>query len=70
MWLAVNEIVQHDDVIRAIIIRTWSNVACDDSHARDTGVVELDPEKRETTVARRRGNETAVQQTCNSLTSS
>ena len=39
VWLAVDEIVHHDDVVRIVVIRTGSNVARRDAHSRDPGIV-------------------------------
>src|SRR5690349_11794842 len=63
MWLAVDEVVHHDDVDSRAIVRTGSDIACNDPHTRDARVGELDPEERETAIARRGRDKTAEQQT-------
>jgi hypothetical protein len=59
LWLAVDEIVHHDDVVLLIIIRPWGNVAGCDPNRRDAGIVKLDAEKGQVSIARRGRNETA-----------
>ncbi len=59
LWLAVDEVIHHDDVMLRIIVRSWGNVAGRDPNRRDAGVVKLDAEKRQVSIARRGRNETA-----------
>src|SRR6185369_13663686 len=63
MWLSIDEVVHHDDVDRPAIVRTGSDIACNNPHTRDARIVELDPEERETAIARRGRDKTAEQQT-------
>ena len=58
LWLAVDEVVHHDNVMVPIIVRTWGNVTGLDHDRRDAGVVKHDPEEGEASMARRRRNET------------
>src|SRR5206468_12121976 len=58
LWLAVDEIVHHDNVMLPIIVRTRGNIAGLDPDRRDTGVVKHDAEEGEASIARRRRNET------------
>ena len=59
LWLAVDEVVHHDDVMLAIVIRPRGNVAGLDPDRRDAGVIKLDAEEGQASVARRGRNETA-----------
>ena len=59
LWLAVDEVVHHEDVILAIVIRPRGNVAGFDPDRRDAGVVKLDAEEGQASIARRGRNETA-----------
>jgi hypothetical protein len=63
MWLAIDEVVHHDDVDRSSINRTGSDIACNNPHAGVSRVVELDPEERKTSIAGRGRDKTAEQQT-------
>ena len=45
LWLAVDEVVHHDDVVLLIIVRPWGNVAGLDPDRRDAGVIKLDAEE-------------------------
>ena len=58
LWLAVDEIVHHDNVMAPIIVRTRGNVTGLDHDRRDAGVVKHDAEEGEGSIARRRRNET------------
>jgi hypothetical protein len=62
MRLAINKIIHHDDVILAVVVRTWSNVACCNSHAGYTSIVKYDTEKRDISITWRRWDKTAEQQ--------
>ena len=62
MWLSIDKVVHHDDVGFPVIVRTGSDIACDNPHTRDTRIVKLDPDERKTSIARRGRNETAEQQ--------
>ena len=59
LWLAVDEIVHHDDVVLLIVVRSRGNVAGSDPNRRDAGIVKLDAEKGQVSIARRGRNETA-----------
>ena len=59
LWLAVDEIVHHDDVVLLIVVRSRGNVAGRDPNRRDAGIVKLDAEKGQVSIAGRRRNETA-----------
>src|SRR6266481_5771194 len=59
LWLAVDEIVHHDDIMLRIIVRPRGNVAGSDPNRRNTGVVKLDAEKGQGSITRRGRNETA-----------
>jgi hypothetical protein len=52
LWLAVDEVVHHDDVMVLIVIRPRGNVAGFDQDRRDAGVVKLDPEEGQVSIAR------------------
>ena len=58
LWLAVDEIVHHDNVMVPIVVRTRGNVTGLDHDRRDAGVVKHDAEEGEASIARRRRNET------------
>ena len=59
LWLAVDEVVHHDDVMLAIVVRPRGNVAGLDPDRRDAGVIKLDAEEGQASIARRGRNETA-----------
>lgn len=59
---AVDKVIHHDDVIFAVIIRTWGNVAGRNPHPSDPSVVKFDAEERLISVARRGWDKTAEQQ--------
>src|SRR5262245_49708623 len=61
LWLAVDKVIHHDDVVLPIIIRSRGNVTGCDPHARDARVIEHDTEKGKTPIARRGRNETTEQ---------
>ena len=44
--LAIDKVIHHDDVILAVIVRTWGGVPCRDPHAGDPSVVINDAEER------------------------
>jgi hypothetical protein len=52
LWLAVDEVIHHDDVMALIVIWPRGNVAGFDQDRRDAGVVELDPEEGQVSIAR------------------
>ena len=52
LWLAVDEVVHHDDVMLAIVIRPRGNVAGLDPDRRDAGVIKLDAEEGQASIAR------------------
>jgi len=62
MRLAINKIIHHDDVIFAVIIRSWRRVAGCDSHASYPSIVEYDAEERQIPITWRRWDKTAEQQ--------
>ena len=45
LWLAVNEVVHHDDIMSGIIVWSRSNVAGLDVYQRDAGVTKRDAEE-------------------------
>ena len=53
LWLAVDEVVHHDNVMLPIIVRTRRNVASLDADRCDAGVIEGDPDEGEISVAGR-----------------
>ena len=57
LWLAVDEIVHHDNVMVPIIGRTRGYVTGLDPDRRDAGVVKHDAKEGEASIARRRWNE-------------
>jgi hypothetical protein len=59
LWLAVDEVIHHDDVMAAIVIRSRGNVACFDSDPRDERVVKHDAEEGLASIARRGRDEAA-----------
>ena len=62
LWLAVDEVVHHDDVMPAIVVRPRGNVAGFDPDRRDARVVKHDAEEGQAPVSRRCWDETAEQQ--------
>jgi hypothetical protein len=52
LWLAVDEVVHHDDVMLAIVIRPRGNVAGRNPNRRDAGVIKLDAEEGQASIAR------------------
>ena len=61
LWLAVEEVVHHDDVMFRIIIRPWGDVAAGDPHPGDARLVEYDAEEGQAAIARR-GRDVADEQ--------
>ena len=59
LWLAVDEVVHHDDVMAGIVIRPRGNVAGLDPDRSDAGVIKHDAEEGQASIARRGRNETA-----------
>jgi hypothetical protein len=59
LWLAVDEIVHHDDVMLRVVVRPRGNVAGLDPDRRDAGVVKLDAEEGQASITWRGRNETA-----------
>src|SRR5213592_4917024 len=51
LWLAVDEIVHHDDVVLLIVVRARGNVASRDPDRRDASVIELDAEEGQVSIA-------------------
>ena len=62
LWLAVEEVIHHDDVMLAIVIRPRGDVAARDPDRRDARVVKHDAEEGKAPIARRGRNETAEDQ--------
>src|SRR3954447_20039681 len=62
LWLAVDEVVHHDDVMVPIIIRSRRDIAGLDPDPRDARVVKYDAEERQVSIAGRSRDETAEQQ--------
>ena len=59
LWLAVDKVIHHHDVLVLIIIRPRRRVAGCDPHPRDKRVVKHDAEEGKTRIARRSRDETA-----------
>ena len=59
---AIDEVVHHHDVMVAIVIRPWGDVAGVDPDPRDTCIVKHDAEKGQASITRRGRDETAEQQ--------
>jgi hypothetical protein len=62
LWLAVDEVVHHDDVMPAIIIWPRGNVAGFDPDPRNARVGKHDAEEGQASITRRSRDETAEQQ--------
>ena len=62
LWLAVDEVVHHDDVMLAIVIWPRGNVAGFDPDPRDPCIVKHDAEEGQASITRRGRDETAEQQ--------
>ena len=62
LWLAVDEVIHHDDVLFPIIIRPRGDVAARDPHPGDARVVKHDAEEGQAPIARRGRDEAAEQQ--------
>ena len=61
LWLAVDKVIHHHDVLVLIIIRARRRIAGRDPDARDQRLIEHDAEKGKTRIARRSRDETAEQ---------
>ena len=59
LWLAVDEVIHHDDVMVAIIIRPRGDVAGFDPDPCDARVVKHDAEEGEASITRRGRDEAA-----------
>jgi len=59
LWLAVDEVIHHDDVMPLIVIRLRGNVPGFDSDPRDARVVKHDAEEGQASIARRGRDEAA-----------
>src|SRR4029450_9483541 len=57
LWLAVDKVIHHHDVVLPIIVRPRGNVAGCDPNPRDERVVKHDAEEGKTPIARRGRNE-------------
>src|SRR4051794_12387433 len=62
LWLAIDEVVHHDDVMALIIIWPWRNVAGLNPDECDAGIIKLDGEEGQVSIAWRGGNRTAEYQ--------
>ena len=62
LWLAVDKVIHHDDVVLIIIIRPRGDVAGCDPDPRDARVVKHDAEEGKAPIARRGRDETAEDQ--------
>ena len=62
LWLAVEEVIHHNDVISCIIIRPRGDVAACDPHPGDARVVKHDAEEGQAPIARRRRDKAAEEQ--------
>ena len=51
LWLAVDKVIHHNDIVLPIIIRPRGNVAGCDSHLRDARIVKHDTEEGKTPIA-------------------
>ena len=60
LWLAIDEIVHHDDVLVLTVVRPRGNVTGLDPNRCDASVIKLDGEEGEVSIARRGRNETTV----------
>src|SRR5262249_51629284 len=61
LWLAVDKVIHHNDIVLLIIIRPRGSVAGCDSHPRDECVVKNNTEEGKTPIARRSRNKAAKQ---------
>src|SRR5215217_3454099 len=61
-WLAIDKVVHYDDVVIAVVVRTWRNIACSDPHTNDPSVAKFDTEERLTPITGRCGYKTAEQE--------
>src|ERR1700752_2537289 len=61
--LAIEEVIQHDDVMRPIIIRPRRSIAARDPYSCDPCVAKDDAEEGKTSIARRGRDEAAEYQT-------
>ena len=52
LWLAVDEVVHHDDIMTCIVVWSRGNVAGLDPDRSDAGVIKLDGEEGEVSIAR------------------
>src|SRR4030095_4897280 len=62
LWLAVDEVIHHDDVMLAIIIRPGGNLATRDLHPGDARVGKHDAEEGQAVGVRRGRDEAAKEQ--------
>ena len=67
LWLPVDEVVHHDNVMVPIVIRTGGHVAGLDADRCDAGVIEHDAEEGLVSIAWRSRNGTAEQQSAVSI---
>ena len=61
LWLTVEEVIHHDDVLIVIIIRARRRIAGCDADSCDKRLVEDNAEKRKTRITRRSRDETTEQ---------
>jgi len=61
LWLAVDKVIHHNDVVLPIIIRPRGDVATRDPHPGDACILKHDTEEGKTPIARRGRNEAAEQ---------
>jgi hypothetical protein len=53
LWLAVDEVIHHDDVVLLIVVRARGNVAGFDVDPRNPGVVKHDAKEGQASITRR-----------------
>src|SRR4029077_12691991 len=53
LWLAIEEVIHHDDVMRPIIIRPRRSIAARDPYSCDARVAKDDAEEGKTSISRR-----------------
>ena len=51
LWLTVNEVVHHDDIMTFIVVRARGHVASLDQDRRDAGVVKLNSKEGQVSIA-------------------
>ena len=67
LWLAIDEVIHHDDIMTRVVIRPRSNVSGLDLDRSDACVIELHGEEGQVSIARGSRNETGEQQSAISV---